>query len=254
MSETETKSSIQVIDRMMSLLNILAANPEAISLKQLAAQSKLHPSSAHRILGVMVEKGVVERGEHGNYQLGIRLLELGNLVKARLNVRQAALPYMQKLCDELGETVNLSVRQGDEIVYVERVSAGKGMMRVVQVVGTRAPLHNTAVGKIFLSQDGPEGCKSYASRSGLKRYTEHTITAVEKLEKEVDKASRNGFSLDKEEAEKGVCCIGAGIHDSAGKVIAGLSLSAPADRIDFSWADKVKAVANEISYTLGYRG
>jgi len=193
LSETETKSSIQVIDRMMNLLNILAANAETISLKQLAAQSKLHPSSAHRILGVMVEKGFAERAENGNYQLGIRLLELGNLVKARLNVRHVAQPFMQKLCDELGETVNLSVRQGDEIVYVERVSAGKAMMRVVQVIGARAPLHMTAVGKIFLVQDGAEGCKGYAKRSGMKRFTEHTITTVEKLVKEVDKARRNGF-------------------------------------------------------------
>lgn len=238
---------------MMSLLNILAANAEPISLKQLATQSSLHPSSAHRILGVMVEKGMVERVEHGNYQLGIRLLELGNLVKARLNVRQAALPFMQKLCDELGETVNLSLRQGDEIVYVERVSAGKAMMRVVQVVGARAPLHITAVGKIFLSQNGADGCKAYAKRSGMKRFTEHTITTTEKLVKEVDKAGRNGFALDKEEAEKGVCCIGAGIHDSAGKIIAGLSVSAPSDRIKLTWAGKVKEVADEISRTLGYR-
>ncbi len=239
---------------MMSLLNVLAANAEPISLKQLAAQTKLHPSSAHRILGVMVEKGVAERVEHGNYQLGIRLLELGDLVKARLNVRQVALPFMQKLCDGLGETINLSLRQGDEIVYVERVSAGKAMMRVVQVVGARAPLHITAVGKIFLSQDGMDGCKNYAQRSGMKRFTEHTITTAEKLVQEADKAGRNGFALDKEEAEKGVCCIGAGIRDSAGKIIAGLSVSAPADRIKFTWADKVKEAAGEISHALGYRG
>jgi DNA-binding IclR family transcriptional regulator len=253
LSEVESKSSIQVIDRMMSLLNILATHVEPIGLKQLAAQTALHPSSAHRILGVMVEKGLAERVDHGNYQLGIKWLELGNLVKARLNVRQVALPFMQKLCDELGETVNLTLRQGDEIVYVERVAADTAMMRVVQVVGARAPLHITAVGKIFLSQDGNAACAAYAKRAGLRAYTENTITSAAKLKKQVEQAERDGFALDEEEAERGVCCIGAGIRDSNGRIIAGLSLSAPADRIKFAWADRVKQCAQEISRTLGYR-
>jgi DNA-binding IclR family transcriptional regulator len=238
---------------MISLINILAANAEAVSLKHLAIESGLHPSSAHRILGVMVEKGFAERVEHGNYQLGIRLLELGNLVKARLNVRQAAQPFMQKLCDELGETVNLSVRQADEIVYVERVSADKAMMRVVQVIGARAPLHITAVGKMFLAQEGADGCKAYAKRSGMKRFTPNTITTAAKLIKEIDHVNSLGYATDKEEAEKGVCCIGAGILDSAGNIIAGLSVSAPADRLKLNWAGKVKETADEISRSLGYR-
>lgn len=254
MSEVESKSSIQVIDRMMKLLNVLADHAEPIGLKQMAIRTGLHPSSAHRILGVMVEKGFVERVEPSSYQLGIKLLELGNLVKARLNVRQVALPFMQKLRDELDETVNLTLRQGDEIVYVERVSGGKSMMRVVQVVGARAPLHITAVGKIFLTQDGPRACKEYAERTGMPVFTENTISTPEKLCEEVGKASRAGFAFDDEEAEKGVCCIGAGVSDSTGKLVAGLSVSAPADRINFKWADKVKEAAAEISKALGYLG
>lgn len=252
MSEIESKSSIQVIDRMMKLLNLLADQAEPLSLKQLAAQTSLHPSSAHRILGVMVEKGMLERAEPANYQLGIKLLELGNLVKARINVRQTALPFMQKLRDELGETVNLTLRQGDEIVYIERVAAAKSMMRVVQVVGTRAPLHITAVGKIFLAQDGQQSCEEYALRSGMPTFTKNTITTLDRLCEEVEKASRTGFAIDNEEAEKGVCCIGAGICDSSGKLVAGLSISAPADRINFKRSGRVKKAADEISRAMGY--
>lgn len=254
MSKDEPKSSIQVIDRMMKLLNVLADHAEPLGLKQLAAQTSLHPSSAHRILGVMVEKGLVERVEPGSYQLGIKLLELGNLVKARINVRQVALPFMQKLRDELDETVNLTLRQGDEIVYVERVTAAKSMMRVVQVVGTRAPLHITAVGKIFLAQDGQKSCEEYALRSGMPAFTKDTITTLDRLREEVEKARRAGFAIDKEEAEKGVCCIGAGICDSSGKLVAGLSISAPADRINYKWSGRVKGIADEISKAMGYLG
>src|SRR5690606_14809664 len=173
--EIPTKSSIQVIDRMMSLMAALARHPSPANLKQLAAETRLHPSTAHRILSVMVEKRLVDRVEPGTYRLGIRLLELGNLVRLRLNVRQEALPFMQRLHDELRETVNLSVRQGDEVVYVERVASSGQMMRVVQIVGARTPLHVTAVGKVFLAEDGADAAAAYSQRTGLARLTEQTL-------------------------------------------------------------------------------
>jgi len=253
LSETESKSSIQVIDRMMKLLDELAVHAEPMSLKQLAQLTSLHPSSAHRILNVMVEKRMVDRIEPGTYQLGIKFLELGNLVKSRINIRQIALPFMQSLNAELGETVNLILRQGDEAVYVERTTGGRSMMRVVQVIGARAPLHITAVGKIFLAEEGPNACETYAQRNGLPAYTENSITNIDDLCKAVQQAKKRGYAFDNEEAEKGVCCIGAGIHDSDRNLIAGLSVSAPTDRLDQAWAKKIKQTADQISKVLGYR-
>jgi DNA-binding IclR family transcriptional regulator len=87
--------SIQVIERMMSLLDALAASPETASLKHLASVTELHPSTAHRILAAMTAARFVERQDAGTYRLGIRLLELGNIVKSRISVREVALPYMQ---------------------------------------------------------------------------------------------------------------------------------------------------------------
>src|ERR1700741_1346258 len=138
----------------MSLLEELAQHNAPVNLKQLAGQTSLHPSTAHRILGVMVESRLVDRIEPGTYRLGIRLLELGNIVKSRINLRQEALPYMRRLHQELHETVNLSVRQGDEMVYVERLLSDRTAMRVVHLIGARAPLHITAAGKVFLLEDG----------------------------------------------------------------------------------------------------
>ena len=139
----------------MSLLAALGQHATPVNLKQLATETRLHPSTAHRILAVMVDHRLVDRIEPGTYRLGIRLLELGNLVKSRISVRQEALPHMQALHEELGETINLSVRHDDEVVYIERTSNNNAMMRVVQIIGARAPLHITAVGKIFLAEDGP---------------------------------------------------------------------------------------------------
>jgi len=253
MSDTDTKSSIQVIDRMMTLLDLLAGHAQPVSLKLLAQQAGLHPSSAHRILNVMVGKGLVDKLEGGTYRLGLKLLELGNLVRARLDIRREALPYMQLLHQDIGETVNLSLRQGDEMVYVERTASGQSMMRVVQLVGARAPLHITAVGKVFLADAGDAAALDYAKRTGLPAYTEHTITQPQALCEALAKIRKNGYAFDDEEAEKGVACIGAGIRDAEGKLIAGLSISAPVDRHDKSWPKKVKAAADQISYALGYR-
>jgi len=249
----EAKSSIQVIERMMRLLDALAEHTTPVNLKQLAADTALHPSTAHRILGVMVESRLVDRIEPGTYRLGIRLLELGNLVKSRISVRQEALPYMQTLHQELGETVNLSVRQNDEVVYIERTAAGNSMMRVVQIIGARAPLHVTAVGKIFLAQDDVASCFEYARRSGLPRYTDNTLTDSAALAQELERIRTQGYAFDNEEAEKGVSCIGAAIYNEEGRVVAGLSVSAPSDRLKKDWAQSVRRTAEEISRAIGSR-
>ena len=238
---------------MMGLLRALSAHPTPANLKQLATETHLHPSTAHRILSVLVANRLVDRIEPGTYRLGIRLLELGNLVKSRLSVRQEALPHMQDLHQELGETVNLSVRHDDEVVYIERTSGNSAMMRVVQIIGARAPLHITAVGKIFLAEDGPEKCAEYARRTGLPRFTDNTLTDIDALLKELEKVRRLGYAFDNEEAEKGVSCIGAGIHNDEGKLVAGLSVSAPSDRLNKGWASQVRQVADKISRALGHQ-
>ena len=252
MAQKGAKSSIQVIERMMSLLGALARHASPVNLKQLAGETRLHPSTAHRILSVMVDNRLVDRIEPGTYRLGIRLLELGSLVKSRISVRQEALPHMQHLNLELGETVNLSVRHDDEVVYVERTSGDSSMMRVVQIIGARAPLHITAVGKIFLAEDGPEKCADYARRTGLPRFTDNTLTDVDSLTRELDKVRRQGYAFDNEEAEKGVSCIGAGIYNDEGRLVAGLSVSAPSDRLDRGWAAQVRQTAESISHAIGH--
>lgn len=237
----------------MSLLAALSRHATPANLKQLATETRLHPSTAHRILSVMVDNRLADRIEPGTYRLGIRLLELGNLVKSRISVRQEALPHMQNLHQELGETVNLSVRHHDEVVYIERTAAGNSMMRVVQIIGARAPLHITAVGKIFLAEDGLQKSAEYARRTGLPRYTDNTLTDPDALMKELEKIRRQGFAYDNEEAEKGVSCIGAGIYSDDGRLVAGLSVSAPSDRLNRAWAPQVRRTAETISRALGHQ-
>lgn len=254
MAESESKNSIQVIERMTRLLDALASSPAPASLKHLAQSAALHPSTAHRILTAMVNDRMVERAGQGSYRLGMRLIELGNLAKSRVSVREHALPFMRELHAATGEAVNLSVRREDEIVYIERTSSGRSMMRVVNVIGGRAPLHITAVGKLFLVEDNAAGLREYAKRTKLPGHTRNSLTSLGALEKDLDKVRRQGYAVDHEEAELGVRCIGAGIRDDDGTLVAGLSVSAPAERMKASWSHLVKETAEKISRSIGYSG
>lgn len=248
-----TASSIQVVDRAMALVGILARAPGPVSLSRLATEAGLHTASAHRILGSLIAHGLVEKTGAGEYDLGVRWLEVGNRLRARLNIRQVAMPFMQRLAEATGETVNLIVRRGDEAVYVERVSGGQTLIQVVQVVGAHAPLHVTAVGKIFLAEDSASGLMGYAERTGLPAYTGNTLTTLEALRAELAIIRREQLAYDREEAELGVACIGAPIRDAEGKLVAGLSISAPAERHKPGWPTAVHDAATQIAAALGYR-
>jgi DNA-binding IclR family transcriptional regulator len=252
-AKSEQKNPIQVVARMMKLLDVLAGHPEPLGLKQVAQYTGLHPSTAHRILSAMAADRLVDRVEPGSYRLGMRLLELGNLVKSRINVREMALPVMRELHAQTGETVNLSVRHDDEIVYVERTSSGRSAMRVVHVIGTRAALHITAAGKLFLLEEGFPKLREYAKRTGLAGHTKNTITSLPLLERELERIQRQGWATDNEEAEIGVRCVAAAVRDDAGHLVAALSISSPADRMKPTWGPLVKESAERIAQGIGHR-
>jgi DNA-binding IclR family transcriptional regulator len=149
--------------------------------------------------------------------------------------------------------VNLSVRQGDEIVYIERTYSERSGMQVVRAVGGRAPLHLTSVGKLFLAHDDPQRVRAYAARTGLAGHTRNSITDVSRLERELSTVRQTAIARDDEELELGVRCMAAGIFDDQGKLVAGLSISAPADRLEESWLERVKGTAAQISAALGHR-
>ena len=245
--------TIQVLERMFGVLDMLAAQRDPVSLKQISASTGLHPSTAHRILNDLTIGRYVDRPHAGQYRLGMRLLELGNLVKARLDVREAALAPMRELHKLTHQPVNLSMRQGDEIVYIERTYSERSGMQVVRAVGGHAPLHLTSVGKLFLAHDDAQRVRAYATRTGLAGHTRNSITDLAQLERELALVRSRGHARDDEELELGVRCMAAGIFDDQGSLVAGLSVSAPADRLEEAWLERVITTAGQISAALGYR-
>ena len=253
-AEPMLRPAIQVLERANTLLNVLAAHNQSMSLKTLADLAGLNISTTHRILNDLVLARMIDRPSTGQYQLGMRFLELGNLVKERLNIRDVALPIMRILHQKTRQTINLSVRQEDEIIYVERAYSEHSGMQVVRAVGGRAPLHLTSVGKLFLAHEDPQRVRAYATRTGLAGHTRNSLTDLAALERELARVRRDAVARDDEELELGVRCMAAGIFDDQGKLVAGLSVSAPADRLEESWLDRVKGTASQISQSLGFRG
>lgn len=253
--DTDIPSSpaVQVIERMFTLIDVLASREDAMSLKEISEKAGLHPSTAHRILNDLTTGRFVDRPHPGSYRLGMRLLELGNLVKGRLNVRDAALGPMRALHTLIQQPVNLSVRQGDEIVYVERTYSERSGMQVVRAIGGRAPLHLTSVGKLFLAEEDAQRIRAYATRTGLQGHTKNSITNVDALERELSRVRQYGQASDNEELELGVRCMAAGIYDDQYKLVAGLSISAPSGRMDDGWLPRLQETASLISTALGYK-
>ena len=240
---------IQVIDRLVALLEALARNGGGASLKVLAAETGLHSSTAFRILASAAENGLIERGDGGLYGFGARLTAWAALRQGETDIRDLARPVMEWLRDQVEETINLTLREGDEVIYVERATPHR-MMRVEQVIGSRAPLHVTAVGKLLLASGGEAAVRDYAARTGLPAYTAHTLTQMDELWRQASQALAAGYAFDNEEAEIGVGCIGVLIRDPAGDPLAGLSISAPRERRRDEWIGLIQEAARRIEERL----
>ncbi|MAK49205.1 IclR family transcriptional regulator [Marinobacter sp.] len=252
MTDTKIEPRIQVIDRAALLMDAIGRYSKPVKLKALSAEAGLAPSTAYRILQSLTSNRFVERDSNGDYRLGQRLLQLSNRLHSDIDLRAVSLPYMQELCDRLGETINLTIREGDVVIYFEKVTPNR-MMHVNQIVGSRAPLHVTAVGKLMLGLAGEEEIESYARRTNLPAYTRNTLSSLEKLEEACFIGVRQGYALDNEEAEIGVGCIGVLLFEKSGNVSAGLSISAPIERRKDEWIGELKKAGEAISRHLGYQ-
>lgn len=248
-NKAQSKSRIQVIDRATKLLDAISRYSLPVSLKVLSADTNLSPSTAFRILHSLIDNHFVEKDELGRYQLSGRLIRLTSTKTMTVDFRKVAQPYLLKLRDKFDETVNLTTREGDVIIYIDKALPNR-MMNVQQIIGSRAPLHVTGVGKMMLGKEGQEGIINYARRTNLPSYTRNTFSSLDKLVGECLTCFERGYAYDNEEAEMGVGCIGTLIYDKYGEVIAGLSVSAPIHRRKNEWSKPLVKAAKSISTQL----
>ncbi|MFF7559714.1 IclR family transcriptional regulator [Streptomyces pseudovenezuelae] len=225
-----------MLDRAAGLLDCFIPNGEAFRLSELSVRSGLPKPTVHRLAADLVRLGWLERsGPH--YRLGAKLFELGSLVPHRLDLREAALPFLQDLFEATRETVHLGVREGLEIVYLERIH-GHEALRLPSRIGGSLPLSCTGVGKALLAFSGPELTEELLSQP-LPSLTPHSITDPARLRTALEKTQVSGLAYEEQEAALGVSCIAAPVFDG-GTAVAALSVAVPCDR--FSPAQLAPAV------------
>ncbi|NLB41013.1 MAG: IclR family transcriptional regulator [Clostridiales bacterium] len=251
------KYMLQTLERAVSVIEALANEKNGCGVTKLSKKTNINKSTVFKILYTLSQKGYVERvPDSEDYRLGVKILQLGSAILEQMYLRSIAMPYLQQLSFATKETVHLGILDNFEVVYIEKFESVEHSIRMHSQVGKRSPLHCTGMGKILISDFTDEEIREmYFNRSMLK-YTNSTITEVEKLVEEIISVREKGIAFDNMEHEESIRCISAPIWDRAGRIIAAISISVPVmflteERIPFI-VEELKKTSRQISYQMGY--
>jgi len=247
---------VNTVLKAIRILDLLAAEPNQ-GISDIARSLGLPKSSVFGILETLSVMGVLERsGENGKFHLGTKLIEWGNRAQIDLDLCRIARPFLQGLNAQFDETVHLTILDKDEVLYLDCVES-RQRLRTYSVIGVRAPLYCTSVGKAILAYQDDDEIRRIAREKGLEAFTERTIADEDQLFKEVRRVRSAGYAVDDMEHEDHLRCVGAPIRNARGEVFASLSLSGPAERNTHErialMAPSVVRAGLEISRRLGYR-
>ncbi len=242
---------VQSVARAVEILMCFQNQPE-IGLTELARATGLHKSTTAGIVSTLQAKKFLDQNPKNNkYRLGLELFRLG--VSLRKDFRDLCRPYLSELLETYGETVNLAVLDGFDIVYAEKME-GTRSMRICTQVGQHLPFHCTANGKCLVAFLPESAREDILASSPFARFTDNTITSISSMREELKTIRANGFARDNEELEAGLMCLAAPLIDSSGFAVASISLSGPAFRLNEEKQREIvshlKAAAAKISREL----
>jgi IclR family transcriptional regulator, KDG regulon repressor len=209
-------ATLSTVRNAARVLKAFRTREESIGVSELARRLALGKSNVHRLLTTLVAEGLLEQDPHGGgYRLGIVMFELGEAVKVHLDLHAAAGPVLVRLREQTGESSQVGVLDGDEVVYVDRLESAYSL-RLFTETGRRVPAHGTSSGKVLLAHLAESAREAYLARGPLPRLTPHTIT-------DPDEAIN--------ERELGVASVAAPIRDRHDRVVAAVSIGAPVSRL-----------------------
>ena len=257
--EPREKNRIRALEKGLELLILLSRHDDEVSLEQLSREAGFSKPTCFRLLQTMrrlnfVAQSVATKG----YRLGPRNISIGTAALDRQSVRSIAISYMRRLREQTDETINLTILDGNEIVFVERIEA-KFIVNSNLYVGSRLPVHCSSMGKAILAYLPEYKLNAVLQGLDLKPRTAKTITSRERLIEELARIRATGISINNEELEKGLCAVAGPIRDHSGEAIAALNVSFPLVRHDVvedalaAFVPMVKAACNEISGLLGFK-
>ncbi|MBU5294131.1 IclR family transcriptional regulator [Anaerosalibacter bizertensis] len=247
---------VQSVDRTLSILELLADYDDGLRIMEISDKVGLHKSTVHRLLSTLAYKGyVVQDLDTNKYKLTLKLFELGSKRIKDIDILSASKPYTKALMEKINEIVHLVIQDGNEIVYIDKVEADN-TIRMASNIGKRSPMYSTSVGKAMLAFMEEDEVEEIWNNSEIEKFTEYTITDLDDLKDKLKEIRERGYSVDDQENELGVRCIGAPVFNRFGKVEGAISISGPTIRVT---EEKVEEIAREvikyanmISNELGY--
>ncbi|MGI1660813.1 HTH-type transcriptional regulator BhcR [Palleronia sp. KMU-117] len=246
--------SVQAIDRAVVLLRSLARDGDA-TLTELADRANVPASSAHRVLVSLQSHGMVDFADATQeWQIGVEAFRIGSAFTRRTNIVDVAREPMRRLVEDTGETANLAIEDGGEVVFLAQVDTANPI-RAFFRAGTRVPMHSSGIGKALLSAYDRARADKILRRQGLPEFTAKTLSDPEALHEDLSRTRARGWSFDDEERYQGMRCIAAPVWNVHGDPIAGVSISGPAVRFDAASLDgkgaRVMQAAAEITEAMG---
>lgn len=264
MDETTSRSGdiivaekyVQTLERSLDILEVLAHTEEPLGVTEIGNRISLHKSTVHRILQTLCYRGYVEKEkDNERYKLGIKIVELGIRFFNDLEIRKVAGPVLEDLAKALDEVVHLVLHDDGEVVYIDKRESSH-VVSMRSKVGRRAPMHCTAVGKALLSTMTNEEVIRILETKGMPGFTPYTITEPEALIKNLDEIRESKISVEHEENEIGIICLGTPVFDYSGRAIGAISISGPAARMREKGIERIgeelKRSGELISSKLGF--
>ncbi|MDR3296238.1 MAG: IclR family transcriptional regulator [Clostridiales Family XIII bacterium] len=248
----------QSVGKVLQIIEIMSQNRGAMKLQDISVKSGLPVSTALRMVNTLLSYGYVRQDPVTlRYALTLKFAQLGSLVSSQFRITDIMRPYLIELSDKSGEAVCYAADQDMELIYMDVIDGPDGILKVMQRIGKRAPLHCTGIGKIMLLNYSQKELRHFVSAKGLLSYTPKTIVTKETLQRELEKVRRAGYAMDDEECELGARCVAAGIKDYTGRYIGGISVSGPISRLTLERTEILKGAvmdaAKKISEALAYQ-
>jgi IclR family transcriptional regulator, KDG regulon repressor len=250
-----SKNLLSSLDHALVILETIGHGRSSMGLSEIVRKTEYAKTTVHRVLLTLVRRGFVRKEyQTGRYQLTLKLFEIGSTAVSQLGIKDVAKPHLEAVRKLSGETAHLAVMDEDGVFYIDKIESTQSI-RMYSYVGSRAPIHCTAVGKVLLAYQSEERIENFLSPE-LKPYTQNTILSKDKLREELRKIRKQGYALDNEELEIGLFCIASPVRNHLGEVIAAVSISGPKVRLGKPRVRELIPVmvrtGSEISVALGY--
>jgi len=240
------------VARTFAVLEAFTPERPRLGLSEIARRADLPLTTTHRLLAELCASGALEREADGIYRIGLRLWEISSLAPRGVPLREAALPFLEDLYEVTHENVQLGVREGHDVVYIERI-AGRRAVGVLTRVGGRFPLPASAIGLVLLAH-APARVQHAVLEGPLQRFTDYTIIDPTRLERVLARVRRDGVAVSDRQVTDDAVSVAAPITDARGEVIAALSIVAKAgDTVAARLTPAVRAAALGTSRALSAR-